>query len=128
MRKAGLLMPVSALPSDYGVGDFGRGSREFIDIMKECGLHIWQILPMNPLGYGNSPYQPYSSFAGDEIYLDLDALSEEGLLNRKPAPFRREEARVDHEKVRRKPSRISARILNMRRLRSRYGYIPMRYS
>ena len=100
MRKAGLLMPVSALPSDYGVGDFGRGSREFIDIMKECGLHIWQILPMNPLGYGNSPYQPYSSFAGDEIYLDLDALSEEGLLNRKPAPFRREEARVDYEKVR----------------------------
>ena len=100
MRKAGLLMPVSALPSDYGVGDFGRGSREFIDIMKECGLHIWQILPMNPLGYGNSPYQPYSSFAGDEIYLDLDALSEEGVLNRKPAPFRREEARVDYEKVR----------------------------
>ena len=74
MRKAGLLMPVSALPSDYGVGDFGRGSREFIDIMKECGLHIWQILPMNPLGYGNSPYQPYSSFAGDEIYLDLDGI------------------------------------------------------
>ena len=65
MRKAGLLMPVSALPSDYGVGDFGKGSREFIDIMKECGLHIWQILPLNPLGYGNSPYQPYSSFAGD---------------------------------------------------------------
>ena len=53
MRKAGLLMPVSALPSDYGVGDFGKGSREFIDIMKECGLHIWQILPLNPLGYGN---------------------------------------------------------------------------
>ena len=100
MRKAGLLMPVSALPSDYGVGDFGKGSREFIDIMKECGLHIWQILPLNPLGYGNSPYQPYSSFAGDEIYLDLDAMMEEGLLNRKPAPFRREEARVDYEKVR----------------------------
>ncbi|MFR5582451.1 MAG: 4-alpha-glucanotransferase [[Clostridium] scindens] len=69
--------------------------------MKECGAATSeQILPLNPLGYGNSPYQPYSSFAGDEIYLDLDAMMEEGLLNRKPAPFRREEARVDYEKVR----------------------------
>ena len=50
MRKAGLLMPVSALPSDYGVGDFGKGSREFIDIMKECGLHIWQIISIESFG------------------------------------------------------------------------------
>lgn len=100
MRKAGLLMPVSALPSEYGVGDFGKGSLEFIDYMKECGLHIWQILPLNPLGYGNSPYQPYSSFAGDEIYIDIDKLFLMGLLKEKPKPSKKEAESVDYEKVR----------------------------
>lgn len=100
MRKAGLLMPVSALPSDYGVGDFGKGSFEFIDYMEACGLHIWQILPLNPLGYGNSPYQPYSSFAGDEIYIDIEKLYETGLLLERPAPSGKEDKTVDYEKVR----------------------------
>ena len=100
MREAGLLMPLSSLPSDYGIGDFGKGSRELIDYMKECGLKVWQILPLNPLGYGNSPYQPYSSFAGDEIYIDLDALKEEGLLKEKPEDFRKDASRVDYGKVR----------------------------
>lgn len=100
MRKAGLLMPVSALPSDYGVGDFGKGSFRFIDYMKACGLHIWQILPLNPLGYGNSPYQPYSSFAGDEIYIDLEKLFRLGLLKGCPPPSGKDDKRVDYEKVR----------------------------
>lgn len=100
MRKAGLLMPVSALPSCYGVGDFGRGSFRFIDYMEECGLHIWQILPLNPLGYGNSPYQPYSSFAGDEIYISLEKLFERGLLKSCPPPSGKEEKTVKYEKVR----------------------------
>lgn len=100
MRKAGLLMPVSSIPSDYGVGDFGQGSRRFIEYMEECGLHIWQILPLNPLGYGNSPYQPYSSFAGDEIYLDLKQLFQEGLLETLPKPFRKNAETVDYEAVR----------------------------
>ena len=80
MRKAGILMPISALPSDFGIGDFGKSGYEFIDMLKRAGISIWQILPLNPLGYGNSPYQPYSSYAGDEIYIDLYQLKEEGYI------------------------------------------------
>ena len=84
MRLAGILMPVSALPSDYGIGDFGSEAYRFIDISVKAGFKIWQILPLNPLGYGNSPYQPYSSFAGDEIYISPDSLYEDGLLDKAP--------------------------------------------
>lgn len=82
-RKAGLLFPISALPSRYGVGDFGKEAFQLIDMMKQASIRIWQILPLNPLGYGNSPYQPLSSHAGDEIYISLDLLCEEGLLDLK---------------------------------------------
>lgn len=82
MKKAGLLFPISALPSRYGIGDFGKNAYEFIDKIATAHVHIWQILPLNPLGYGNSPYQPLSSQAGDEIYLDIDAFIEMGLLKR----------------------------------------------
>ena len=67
MRKTGILMPVSSLPSRTGVGEMGAEAYHFLTLLKESGIKIWQILPMNPVGYGNSPYQPYSSFAGDEI-------------------------------------------------------------
>ena len=67
MKKAGILLPLQSLNGDYGIGDFGRVSYDFIDIIEKSGFDMWQILPLNPLGYGNSPYQPYSSFAGDEI-------------------------------------------------------------
>ncbi|HIT89879.1 MAG TPA: 4-alpha-glucanotransferase [Candidatus Merdenecus merdavium] len=100
MRKAGLLMPVASLPSNYGIGDFGKGCYEFIDFMKECGIGIWQILPLNPLGYGNSPYQPYSSYAGDELYIDLDTLYQEGLLKKRPQPLGKDNKRIDYERVR----------------------------
>lgn len=100
MRKAGLLMPVASLPSDYGIGDFGEGSLRFIDYLHDCGIKVWQILPLNPLGYGNSPYQPYSSFAGDEIYIDLKALYKEGLLKEKPRAFQEKEKAIDYEAVR----------------------------
>ena len=68
--------------------------------MHEAGITIWQILPLNPLGYGNSPYQPYSSYAGDELYISLELLAEAGLLKELPEPFRTEEKRVDYEAVR----------------------------
>lgn len=93
-------MPVSSLPSDYGIGDFGQNAFAFVDRMAEAGVKIWQILPLNPLGYGNSPYQPYSSMAGDEIYLGLDILTKEGLLEESPAPFSKDAETVDYEKVR----------------------------
>ena len=84
MRETGILMPVSSLPSRTGVGELGKETYEFLDILKKAGVKIWQVLPMNPLGYGNSPYQPYSSCAGDELYLSLDLLFEEGLLKALP--------------------------------------------
>lgn len=77
MRETGILLPVASLPSKWGVGDLGNEAYAFVDMLSEAGYGIWQILPMNPLGYGNSPYQPYSSYAGDEIYISLEELCEE---------------------------------------------------
>lgn len=100
MREAGILLPLSSLPSNHGIGDMGAYSYELIDLLKSGGFRIWQILPLNPLGYGNSPYQPYSSFAGDEIYISLDELFHEGLLKKEAPKFRQKEQYVDYEKVR----------------------------
>ena len=83
MKKAGILLPLASLNGNHGIGDFGKASFDFIDIIKDTGFDMWQILPLNPVGYGNSPYQPYSSFAGDEIYISLDELFNEGLLDKK---------------------------------------------
>ena len=99
-RVAGVLCPVSMLPSRFGIGDFGKSSRAFVDLAAEMGMKLWQILPLNPLGYGHSPYQPFSSFAIDDLYMDLDALYEEGLLA-EPAPDELgvEPGKVDYEKT-----------------------------
>ena len=80
-RKSGILMPIFSLPSKHYIGDFGAEAYKFIDIIKENNFKIWQILPLNPVGYGNSPYQPYSSYAGEEIYISLDKLKEWGLIS-----------------------------------------------
>ena len=86
-RMAGVLMPVASLPSEEGVGTFGREAYRFVDRLAGMGMRIWQILPLNPLGYGNSPYQPFSSYAGDEIYIDLNRLEEEGYLQGDRDPY-----------------------------------------
>lgn len=99
-KETGILMAVSSLPSPYGAGDLGQGAMDWIDILKENGVSIWQILPLNPTGYGNSPYQPYSSFAGDEIYLSLERLAEQGLLDSVPEPFQQYSDRVQYDAVR----------------------------
>lgn len=93
MRKAGILLPLSSVPNEFGIGDLGKSSYEFIDYLSEAGIGIWQILPLNPLGYGNSPYQPFSSYAGDEIYISLEKLTECGLLK---SSERYEMDRTDH--------------------------------
>jgi 4-alpha-glucanotransferase len=99
MRKAGVLMPVASLPSDYGIGDFGPKSYQFAELIHRCGFSIWQILPLNPLGFGNSPYQPYSSHAMDELYISLDLLAEEGMID--PAEkFHEDENRIEYDEVR----------------------------
>lgn len=100
MRQTGILMPLSALPSQTGIGELGSSAYQWIDMMKENGVKIWQILPLNPVGYGNSPYQPYSSYAGDELYISLEILQEEGLLTSLSLPFREKEKRVDYDAVR----------------------------
>lgn len=100
MKKSGILMPLFSLPSKSGIGEMGSFTIEFLDILKENGIKIWQILPLNPVGYGNSPYQPYSSFAGDEIYISLDELLKEGLLKDCPPSFLEKSTKVEYEKIR----------------------------
>ena len=75
-----ILMPVSSLPGPYGIGCFGKAALEFVDFLAEAGQTIWQILPLSPTGYGDSPYQSCSAFAGNPYFIDLDALKAEGLL------------------------------------------------
>jgi 4-alpha-glucanotransferase len=98
-REAGILMPVSMLNGPHGIGDFGECARHFLKTTSKAGFHIWQILPLNPLGYGNSPYQPYSSFAGDPIYISLDDLVADGLLKEVPH-FNIMNHHIDYEAVR----------------------------
>ena len=80
MRESGILMPVSSLPGPYGIGCFGAEALKFVDFLAEAGQKIWQILPLSPTGYGDSPYQSCSAFAGNPYFIDLDALKADGLL------------------------------------------------
>ncbi len=82
MGVAGILMPIASLPSPYGIGDFGKEAFDFVDRLASVGVKLWQILPLQPLGYGNSPYQPYSSYAGEILYISPKLLYTEGLLTR----------------------------------------------
>lgn len=100
-HSAGILMPVASLPSRDGIGSLGRQAYRFVEILAEMGITIWQILPLNPLGYGNSPYQPYSSYAGDEIYIDLDELAKAGLLSKQRESYESiVPNRIDYQAVR----------------------------
>lgn len=81
MNKAcGILMPIFSLPSNQGIGDFGKHTYRLIDALHKQHIRIWQILPFHALGYGNSPYQTLSSFAGEELYISVDTLADYGLL------------------------------------------------
>ena len=81
-RGAGILLPVSSLPSPYGIGALGKAAFAFIDFLKEAGQKYWQVLPVGPTSFGDSPYQSFSAFAGNPYFIDLDTLREEGLLER----------------------------------------------
>ena len=83
MRSCGILMHISSLPSPYGIGTFGAEAEKFADWLKEAGQKYWQVLPIGPTGYGDSPYQPFSSFAGNPLLIDLDELVEHGYLAKK---------------------------------------------
>ena len=80
MRKSGVLMHITSLPGPYGVGTMGKQAFEFVNFLQEAGQKYWQILPLTPTGYGDSPYQSCSTFAGNHYLIDLPKLVEEGLL------------------------------------------------
>ena len=83
MRASGVLMPISSLPSPYGIGTMGKAARKFIDFLERAGQKYWQILPICQTSYGDSPYQSFSSFAGNPYFIDLEYLCKEKLLTKK---------------------------------------------
>ncbi len=100
MRTAGVLLPLFSLPSKYGIGDMGNEAYQFVDYLKKMKMKTWQILPLNPVGYGNSPYQPYSSFAGENRFISLDKLVEIDLLKQKDlVEFNQNAESVDYATV-----------------------------
>lgn len=82
MRRNGMLLPIASLPSPYGIGGFSKEAYEFIDLLEETGQKLWQILPLGPTSYGDSPYQSFSTFAGNPYFIDLDTLAEKGWLTK----------------------------------------------
>src|SRR3954464_8948916 len=99
-RASGVLLHIVSLPSPYGIGDLGPGALAWIDRLHEAGQTWWQALPLGPTGYGNSPYQPLSSFAGNELLISPDWLIEDGLLQEEDCeggPFPRHE--IDYDGV-----------------------------
>ncbi len=102
MRASGILLPVSSIPSAYGIGSFSREAYEFVDFLKEAGQTFWQILPLGPTGYGDSPYQSFSTFAGNPYYIDLEELIQKGLVSREICESRdwgESDSYVDYEKI-----------------------------
>ncbi len=81
MRASGILMHISSLPSPYGIGTLGAEAKQFVDFLASSGQTYWQVLPMNPTGFGDSPYQAFSSYAGNHNFIDLKTLVQEGLLH-----------------------------------------------
>ena len=101
-REAGVLLPLFSLPGEEGIGTMGKEARAFIDFLAETGNRVWQILPMGPTGYGDSPYQSFSAFAGNPYFIDLETLKEEGLL---------EEADLEKERFKESKEKISYGLL-----------------
>ncbi|MCD8039424.1 MAG: 4-alpha-glucanotransferase [Lachnospiraceae bacterium] len=102
MRRCGVLMPVSSIPTRFGIGGFSKEAYDFVDFLADSGQSLWQILPLGPTGYGDSPYQSFSTFAGNPYYISLDSLIDEGLLSEKEcaaADSGDDECKVDYEKI-----------------------------
>ncbi|MDO4304944.1 MAG: 4-alpha-glucanotransferase [Bacillota bacterium] len=102
MRASGILLPISSIPSAYGIGAFSKEAYEFVDFLKEAGQTYWQILPLGPTGYGDSPYQSFSTFAGNPYYIDLEELIGAGYLTKaqcEKCDWGENEEYVDYEKI-----------------------------
>lgn len=102
MRECGMLLPIASLPSKYGIGCFSKEAYEFVDQLKEAGQSCWQILPLGPTGFGDSPYQAFSAFAGNPYFIDLEQLLGEGLLTEKEceeADFGDDDQYIAYDKI-----------------------------
>ena len=80
-RESGILLHISSLPSPHGIGTFGADAYRFADFLKSAGQKYWQVLPLGHTGFGDSPYQSFSSFAGNPYFIDPDMLVSQGLLS-----------------------------------------------
>lgn len=101
-RSCGVVLPISALPSPYGIGTLGQAAYDFVDFLAEAGQSWWQILPVGPTGYGDSPYQSFSAYAGNPYFVDLDLLCRDGLLDPEDAArvdWGGDAGRVDYGKI-----------------------------
>ncbi len=101
-RSSGVLMHITSLPGPYGIGTLGKDAYEFVDFLKNAGQKYWQLLPLGPTSFGDSPYQSFSSFAGNPYLIDLDLLVQEGLLEKEDFQninFGSEREKVDYEKI-----------------------------
>ena len=115
MRRSGVLLPIASLPSAYGIGTFSKEAYEFVDFLAQAGQKLWQILPLGPTGYGDSPYQSFSTFAGNPYYIDLEVLIQEGFLTEKEcraADLQDTEACVNYEKQYKNRSPLSSSFMN----------------
>ena len=102
-RSAGVLLPVSSLPSKYGIGTFGQAARQWVDFLSRAKQRYWQVLPLGPTSFGDSPYQSYSAFAGSLLYIDLELLCRQGLLKKgrcKRTDWGSAPSAVDYDRVR----------------------------
>ena len=101
-RAAGILLSITSLPSRYGIGCFSQSAYDFVDWLKDAGQTYWQILPVCPTSYGDSPYQSFSTFAGNPYFISLEQLIQEGVLTREEcdaADFGSDASSVDYEKM-----------------------------
>ena len=99
-RAAGILLPITSLPGKYGIGCFSKEAYRFVDFLQGAGQTCWQILPIHPTSYGDSPYQSFSTFAGNPYFIDLEALIEEGVLTQEECDsvdFGEKETDIDYE-------------------------------
>lgn len=102
MRKSGILLPIFSLSSDYGIGNLGEKAYEFVDFLKKAKQSYWQILPIGPTGYGDSPYQSFSSFAGNPYFIDIDELIFQGFITKEEVvsfDFGSDEKIIDYNKL-----------------------------
>ncbi|MDO5755571.1 MAG: 4-alpha-glucanotransferase [Tissierellia bacterium] len=100
-RHGGIILHISSLPSKYGIGTFGKSAYEFADFLKKAGIKYWQVLPLGPTSYGDSPYQSFSSFAGNPYFIDLEMLQEDGYLKEEELDldFGDDPRHVDYHKI-----------------------------